>query len=260
MLVQKDFLSKLKDFGLNTYESKIWTALLSRGTSSAGELSDIANVPRSRSYDVLESLDRKGFITMKAGKPITYVAVAPAEVIDRIKEKLEDHSNVQLALIESIKTTPVLDELNALHLQGAANVHPVDLTGSICGRTNIYNHLISMIKKAKTSITLSTTDSGLTRKTAALLSYLENAASRGVRVTVACPGGSKHEHAKTFSAFSKVVRAKHPSRFCIVDKKETLFFLMLDESIHPSYEVAVWVATDFFASRLEAAFQQHLSA
>jgi len=44
MIVKKDFLIKLKDFGLNSYESKLWTALLSRGTSTAGELSNIANV------------------------------------------------------------------------------------------------------------------------------------------------------------------------------------------------------------------------
>ncbi|MDP3765021.1 MAG: helix-turn-helix domain-containing protein, partial [Nanoarchaeota archaeon] len=39
---------QLKNLGLNSYEVKIWTALLSRGVSTAGELSDIANVPRSR--------------------------------------------------------------------------------------------------------------------------------------------------------------------------------------------------------------------
>ncbi|MBN1502852.1 hypothetical protein JW930_04865, partial [Candidatus Woesearchaeota archaeon] len=50
MIVDKNFINKLRDFGLNTYESKIWAALLSRGVSTAGELSDIANVPRSRSY------------------------------------------------------------------------------------------------------------------------------------------------------------------------------------------------------------------
>ncbi len=53
MIIQKDFLNRLKDFGLNSYESKLWAALLSRGVSTAGELSDIASVPRSRSYDVL---------------------------------------------------------------------------------------------------------------------------------------------------------------------------------------------------------------
>ena len=62
MIVKEEFLSKLRlYFSLNLYEVKIWTALLSRGVSTAGELSDIANVPRSRSYDVLESLEKKGF-------------------------------------------------------------------------------------------------------------------------------------------------------------------------------------------------------
>ena len=99
MIMQKDFLNKLKDFGLNTYESKLWTALLSRGVSTAGELSDISNVPRSRSYDVLESLQRKGLIIMKLGKPIKYIAVPPDEVLERIKKKIMKDSEKQLQLI-----------------------------------------------------------------------------------------------------------------------------------------------------------------
>ncbi|MBI2665693.1 TrmB family transcriptional regulator [Candidatus Woesearchaeota archaeon] len=87
MIVQKDFLNKLKDFGLNSYESKLWVALLSRGVSTAGELSDISNVPRSRAYDVLESLEKKGFIVVKVGKPIKYLAVNPGEVVDRVKKR-----------------------------------------------------------------------------------------------------------------------------------------------------------------------------
>ncbi|MBS3103087.1 hypothetical protein J4458_06625 [Candidatus Woesearchaeota archaeon] len=54
-MLESKSLIKLRELGLNTYESKIWTALLSRGVSTAGELSDIANVPRSRSYDVLDA-------------------------------------------------------------------------------------------------------------------------------------------------------------------------------------------------------------
>ena len=65
MIVKEDFLKKLKgSFDLNIYEVKIWTALLSKGVSSAGELSDISEVPRSRSYDILESLEKKGFVVM----------------------------------------------------------------------------------------------------------------------------------------------------------------------------------------------------
>ena len=46
MIVQQELIKKIKDFGLNSYEAKIWTALLSRGISTAGELSDISNVPK----------------------------------------------------------------------------------------------------------------------------------------------------------------------------------------------------------------------
>ena len=76
MIMKEDVLSDLRRyFDLNLYEVRLWSALLSRGVSTAGELSDIANVPRSRSYDVLESLEKKGFVVMKTGKPIKYIAI-----------------------------------------------------------------------------------------------------------------------------------------------------------------------------------------
>ena len=148
MLVQKEFLSRLRDFGLNSYESKLWTALLSRGVSTAGELSDIAGVPRSRSYDVLESLEKKGFIIMKLGKPIKYIAVPPEEVIEKVKRKVEESSEKHLKMIENLKTSKVLNELNTLHDQGLDLIEPLDLTGLLKGRENIYNHLSSIIKNS----------------------------------------------------------------------------------------------------------------
>ena len=103
MIVQKDFLNKLKDFGLNSYESKLWVALLSRGVSTAGELSDISNVPRSRAYDVLESLEKKGFIIVKVGKPIKYLAVPPAEVVERVKKKVQEEAELQSNILSELK-------------------------------------------------------------------------------------------------------------------------------------------------------------
>ena len=82
MIVSESFLKQLRSvFDLNIYEVKVWTALLSRGVAPAGELADLSGVPRSRSYDVLESLEKKGFIIMKLGKPIKYLAVKPEEIL-----------------------------------------------------------------------------------------------------------------------------------------------------------------------------------
>ena len=107
MIVKEEFLSRLrKIFDLNLYEVKVWTALLSRGTSTAGELSNISDVPRSRTYDILESLEKKGFILMKLGKPIKFVAIKPEEVVERVKKNLitsakESFSSMQTVFLLS---------------------------------------------------------------------------------------------------------------------------------------------------------------
>ena len=252
MLVQKEFLSKLKDFGLNSYESKLWTALLSRGVSTAGELSDIANVPRSRSYDVLESLEKKGFIVMKLGKPIKYVAVPPEDVIERVKKKVRENTEKQLGIIDGLTKSKVLTELNSLHSQGIVLVDPLDMTGLLKGRENIYRHLASVIKRSKKSVFLSTTSDGLKRKLD-LVKHLENAKQRGVKVKIAVPPADPD----VTKAFSKVAELKDldlKSRFCILDNKELVFMLMDDTKVHESYDAAVWVGSDSFASALGNAF------
>src|SRR3989338_8631632 len=165
MIVKEEFLSKLRRyFSLNLYEVKIWTALLSRGVSTAGELSDIANVPRSRSYDVLESLEKKGFVIMKLGKPIKYIAVAPKEVVERVKKNVQEYAKEEIKKLSDLKNTEIIDELSTLHTQGVELVEPADLSGSLRGRHNLYNHLELTIRNAEESVDIMTTSQWLMRK------------------------------------------------------------------------------------------------
>lgn len=256
MIVQKDFLNKLKDFGLNTYESKLWTALLSRGISTAGELSDIANVPRSRSYDVLEGLEKKGFIVMKLGKPIKYIAVSPDEVLERVKKKIQEDAEKQVESIKTLKASDVLAELNLLHTQGVDLVEPTDLSGSIRGRNNVYNHLELMIKNAKKSIVLMTTAQGLVRKSESLKSALAAAYKKGVKIKIAAP--ITKECANAVKELSSIAEIKHSeitkSRFLIIDEKETAFMLLDDKDVHSTYDACIWVNTGFFSTTLNSLF------
>src|SRR3990167_1269107 len=119
MIVKEEFLSKLRRyFNLNLYEVSIWTALLSRGVSTAGELSDIGHVPRSRAYDVLESLEKKGFVIMKLGKPIKYIAVEPVEVVERVKKLIQQQAETNILKLKELNNSEILKELNTLHNQG----------------------------------------------------------------------------------------------------------------------------------------------
>lgn len=257
MIVQSEFLNKLKDFGLNTYESKLWTALLSRGVSTAGELSDIANVPRSRSYDVLESLERKGFIIMKIGKPIKYIAVPPSEVLERMKKKVIEDADSKTKLINNIKNSDVLGELNFLHTQGVELVEPADLTGAIKGRNNLYNHIDAMIKNAEKTVHIMTTNEGLARKADSLKSALQKAKAKGVKIKIIASMPKKPSNViKKLNSSAQIKNVDNISaRFCLVDGKEIVFMLLDDREIHPSYDVGVWVNTKFFAKALEGIFE-----
>jgi sugar-specific transcriptional regulator TrmB len=219
MIVKEDLLSKLRRyFVLNLYEVKIWTALLSRGVATAGELSDIANVPRSRSYDVLESLERKGFVIMKLGKPIKYIAVPPTEVLERVKKNLSDEAHERVSRLDELKTTDVLAELNSLHTQG-------------------------------------TTSQGLMRKVEGFKPVFEKLKKKGVKIRIAAPLTKETKDAvKDISDVAEVRHNDQKARFCIVDGKELVFMIMDDANVHPTYDVGIWVNTPFFAGALESMF------
>ena len=259
MIVKDEFLNKLRHyFGLNLYEVRIWTALLSRGVSTAGELSDIGNVPRSRAYDVLESLEKKSFITMKLGKPIKYLAVEPKEVIERAKKLVRRNADVRSKKLDKLKGTGVLKELNLLFNQGIDYVEPTDLSGAIRGRHNIYTHLESMIKTATKSVTLVTTSKGVLRKTEALKPELEKLSKKGVKIKVAAP--ITKETKNSVKELAKIAEVKDigkgmTARFCVVDGADLMFMVLNDENVHPTYDVGVWVKTPFFATAVDQMFE-----
>ncbi|MFC1728505.1 TrmB family transcriptional regulator [Nanoarchaeota archaeon] len=256
MIVKEEFLARLRRyFNLNLYEVKIWTALLSRGVSTAGELSDIANVPRSRSYDVLESLEKKGFAITKLGKPIKYIAVPPEEVLERVKKNVNAHAKNQVSKLEELKSTEVIGELNSLHDQGVELIEPSDLSGSLRGRHNLYNHLETVIKGAEESVSIMTTSQGLVRKVDSLKPIFEKLKKRGVKIRVAAPLTKETQAAvKEISSLAEIKNSNSKARFCIVDGKELVFMLLDDQEVHPTYDVGIWVNTPFFASALDELF------
>ena len=258
MIVGEELLGKLRrTFDLNLYEVRVWTALLSRGVSTAGELSDIANVPRSRSYDVLESLEKRGFVVMKLGKPIKYIAVSPSEVVDRVKKNMRNTADQKIKRLEEMKDTDVMGELNSLHSTGIELVDPTEISGSLRGRQNLYNHLESMVKTAQKTVTLSTTPQGLQRKFDILKPLFEKLSKRGVKVRVAVPATSDTKRiAKEFGTTAEVRASTTGSRYCVVDGKQITFMVTDDKDIHHNYDSAVWVQTPYFAQTMDDLFDK----
>jgi HTH-type transcriptional regulator, sugar sensing transcriptional regulator len=252
MLLQNESIHQLKDFGLNSYESKLWLALLSRGAATAGELSDIANVPRSRSYDVLESLEKKGFIMVKLGKPIRYLAVQPENVIERVKKQIAEDADERIGVIAKMEHSPLLDELKLLHNSGAKTIDPLELSGTIKGRKNIYSRLDMAAKQAEKEIIISTTADGLRRKSEFFKNTFRKAKSRGVKIRVIAPV----ENPNSFDDIATVADIRSSpieGRYWIIDGKQ-VFFMLSKDVPNPAYDSAIWVTSPFFVSSFKALF------
>ena len=257
MIVKDELLSQLRRyFDLNLYEVKLWAALLSRGVSTAGELSDIADVPRSRSYDVLESLEKKGFVVMKLGKPIKYIAIPPGEVVDRVKKNMHVIAQDKIKRLDSIKGSDLLQELETLHNNGISLVDPNDISSCLKGRNNLYNHLDLLLKESQKKVNIMTTEKGFMRKVEGLRSTLEKANKRGVQIKISAP--ITKENKKIVDSLKDIAQVKNNtkinSRFMTVDGEHMVFMMLNDKDVHPSYDLGVWVKTPYFTTAMDQMF------
>jgi predicted transcriptional regulator len=132
------FLSKLidlvKGLGLNQYESRAYLSLLQLKEAPVSLISDKSGIPRARVYDVLVSLQKKGFVVQKPVKPVQYSALPLKTALNSVQEKkksnLENHFNELNAIVTSIESqiemdseTPSSD--SAVLLTGRKNIYSV---------------------------------------------------------------------------------------------------------------------------------------
>lgn len=102
-------------FELNLYEARAYVALVGFGVLTPAELASVSEVPAPRTYDVLRSLEKKGFALSQPGKANKYRPVHPKNVLEkfiedwqvRVKEELEAKKKAKEELLELM--TPLIE-------------------------------------------------------------------------------------------------------------------------------------------------------
>jgi len=255
MVATQQLLDSLKQIGLNLYERKLWVALLSRGSSSAGELSSLAKVPHSRTYDVLESLADKGFVLLQNTKPLKYAAIQPGEALDRAKKKIQDDAKVTIERISDMQGSGVVKELEKLFKNGIELVEPHEITGSLRGRHMVHQQLETLIKGSKKKVSIVTSSDGLHELYSKHAESLKKASDRGVKVRIAAPINKDHARAVSdLKSYAEVRRLEKDSggRFAVVDDNHVVLSLTDDKNTHPSQDLALWTQSEHVAGSVLA--------
>jgi sugar-specific transcriptional regulator TrmB len=80
----------LKELGLTGYESSVYLSLVRGGVLTASEVSERAGIPFSKVYEVLNSLEQKGWIDVERGRPARYFAKSPVEAFTIAQGRIEE--------------------------------------------------------------------------------------------------------------------------------------------------------------------------
>lgn len=90
MSINENTRATLHELGLNAYEIDAYLALLEGGEMTAMEISEKAQVPYSKIYEVLNSLKEKGWTKSGESRPTKYYPVPPIEATRYTKLRLDD--------------------------------------------------------------------------------------------------------------------------------------------------------------------------
>lgn len=129
-----DLIEKLKEIGFNTYEAKVYVALLKKYPATGYEVSKLANIPQSRTYDTLKALEEKNVVAPTNSKPVSYTPIKPKQLLSSYQKKMNSTLNYLEKHLPEVKDN---------------YIEPVI---TVSGKQNIQNKVLEVIQNAKREI------------------------------------------------------------------------------------------------------------
>ena len=205
----------LRELGLTEYETRAYLALLEKGVLAASQVSEYSNVPYSKIYETLGSLNRKGWIETEHGRPGRHYPKPPSEALATMKLQIEGKVKSWEKMI--------LGELQPLYEKTEIRERP-DIW-ILRGEFSILAKLEEMLDKAKTELMVAapTFTETLSSIFAPLLMRLQG---KGVEIFFMVAGEAKEWDLREIASIAEVRLRDHMfGGGVIVDGKEAVLFL-----------------------------------
>ena len=216
-------IESLKEIGFNTYEAKVYIALLKKHPATGYEISKLSEVPQARTYDTLNVLAQKGIVSATLEKPVRYIPIKPKELTKNYKKKMTqnvDYLEKHLPDVKDQYFKPILP---------------------ITDSNDIYSKVVEMINSAKKEIYLEIWAKDFKKFENELL----NAYNRNVEIRIVSYEklninfGLVYEH-----PFSKKIETNFNGRYIAItcDNSEGLYGKIA--SLNDSGENVIWTKNE----------------
>lgn len=213
--VSQDARRVLRELGLTDYETRVYIALLEKGASTASQVSENSDVPYSKVYETLTSLERKGWIETERGRPGRYYPKAPSEALATTKMQVE----------ERVKTweRTITTELQPLYERREIREKP-DIW-ILRGELSVVAKLREMLEKTKSELMIAAPNFPKALANLAL-PILQRLQSNNVKILFMA---SKQTDALDFDELESLAEVRERDQMfgggVIVDGKEAMLFL-----------------------------------
>ena len=217
----------LQEFGLTDYEIRSYTSLLEIGPATASELSESSSVPYSKIYEVLGSLEKKGWIESEHGRPSKYYPKPPSVAMEITRSHLENSLRTNGALI--------LGELQPLYEKKGVRERP-DIW-IVRGNFNVLAKIRETVEHVQKEILASVP---LLPDSVAdmLVPLVRNVAERGVKIRIMTMQGRTSETIGKLSTYCEIrSREQMFGGGIIADGKEVMLLLGQEEE---AVSLAIW--------------------
>ncbi len=168
----------LSQLGLSSPASAVLLALVCSDGATAAGLIRTTGIADSKIYYILEELRERGLLEIVAGRPKTYRAVATALVGENLRRALAERQEADLSAL-----TRLLSLLEPLRAATTTTSNP-EIALIIKGSPNVLARARALVAGARTEVTLLASEVAFID---GLLEELRSAASRRVRLRLACP-------------------------------------------------------------------------
>lgn len=112
----------LEQLGLTEYEAKCFVALTRVVSGTAKEISQLADVPRSRVYDTVGRLHQKGLVDVQQSDPREFRAVSKDEAIAKLREDFDENVEAADTALERLESAETAEETGMWSISSAAHV------------------------------------------------------------------------------------------------------------------------------------------
>lgn len=111
----------LNKIGLSDAESKVYLTLLQRGNLTGYEASKLAGIPRSKVYNILENLTKKGFVLFaETENSNKYSAIPIKQVVNKVQYETENVLSELDTRLGAFPLTTNMDEI--WHIKNKSNI------------------------------------------------------------------------------------------------------------------------------------------